>query len=54
MDVGLATLEMVVQVVSEQVDQVDSVVPGVLARVPGEQNEGDVAYALTRPRVSVL
>ena len=54
MNVGLATLEVVVQVVPEQVDQVDGVVPGVLAGVPGEQDEGDVAHALTRPRISVL
>ena len=54
MDVGLTTLEVVVQVVPEQVDQVNGVVPRVLAGVPGKQDEGDVTHALTRPRISVL
>ena len=54
MDVGLATFEVVVQVVPEQVDQVDGVVPGVLPGVPGEQDKGDVTHALTRPRIRVL
>ena len=54
MDVRLAALEVVVQVVSEQVDQVDGVVPGVGAGVPREQHEGDVADPLAGPGVSVL
>jgi len=43
-----------VQVVSEQVDQVDGVVPGVGAGVPREQHEGDVADPLAGPGVRVL
>ena len=54
MDVRLAALEMVVQVVSEQVDQVDGVVPSVGAGVPREQHEGDVADPLAGPGVRVL
>ena len=54
MDVGLATLEVVVQVVPEQVDQVDGVVSSVLPGVPGEQDESDVTHALACPRIRVL
>ena len=54
MDVGLATLEVIVQVVPEQMDQVDGVVPGVGAGVPREQHEGDVADPLAGPGVRVL
>ena len=54
MDVSLATLEVVVQVVPEQVDQVDGVVPGLGGRVAGEEDEGDVAHALPGPGIGVL
>ena len=54
MDVGLATLEMVVQVVPEQVDQVDGVVPGLGGSVTREEDEGDVAHTLPGPGISVL
>ena len=54
MDVGLATLEVIVQVVPEQMDQVDGVVPCVSPGVAGKQNECDVADALPCPRISVL
>ena len=54
MNVGLAALEVVVQVVPEQVDQVDGVVPGVLVGVAGEQDKGDVANTLTSTSICVL
>ena len=54
MDVSLATLEVVVQVVPEQVDQVDGVVPGLGGRVAGEEDEGDVADPITGPGVRVF
>ena len=54
MDVSLATLEVIVQVVPEQVDQVDGVVPGLSGSVAGEEDEGDVADTLPGPGVRVL
>jgi len=51
MDVSLGAFNMVVQVVSEEVDQVDSVVPRLLGRVTRKEYEGDVANAITRPCV---
>ena len=54
MNVGLAALEVVVQVVPEQVDQVDGVVPGVLVGVAGEQDKGDVANTLASTGICVL
>ena len=38
----------------KQVDEVNGVVPGVLVRVPGEEDEGDVAHAIARAGVSAL
>ena len=54
MDVGFATFKMIVKIVSEEVDQVDGVVPGVLVDVAGEQNEGDITHSLASPSVCVL
>ena len=53
-DVRLAALEVVVQVVSEQVDQVDGVVPGLGGSVTREEDEGDVAHTLPGPGIGVL
>ena len=47
MDVGFGALDVVVQVVSEHVNQVDGIVPGVLVRMTGEKNKGDVADTVT-------
>ena len=54
MDVGLATLQVVVQVVPKQMDQVDGVVPGLSGSVAGEEDEGDVAHTLPGPGIGVL
>ena len=54
MNVGLATFEVVVQVVPEQVDQVDGVVPGLGGSVTREEDEGDVAHTLPGPGIGVL
>ena len=43
MDVGLAALDVVVQVVPEQVDQVDGVLPAGGGGVAREEDERDVA-----------
>ena len=47
MDVGFGALDVVVQVVSEHVNQVDGVVPGIHVSVTREQDEGDVADPVT-------
>ena len=47
MDVGLATLQVVVQVVPKQMDQVDGVVSGLRGGVSGEEDKGDIADSLT-------
>ena len=54
MDVGLAALQVVVQVVPKQMDQVDGVVSGLRGGVSGEEDEGDISDTLPSPRVSVL
>lgn len=54
MDVRLGTLDVVVQVVAEHVDQVDGVVAGVPGRVSGEQHERDVAHLVVDDSVRVL
>ena len=54
MDVGLAALQVVVQVVPKQMDQVDGVVSGLRGSVSREEDEGDISDALPSPRVSVL
>ena len=54
MDVRFATFKMIVKVVSEEVDQVDGVVPGVLVDVPGKQDEGDVTNSFASSRICVL
>ena len=54
MDVGFTALEVIVEVVPEEVYQVYRVVPRVLARVPGEEHEGDVAHTLAGPGVGRL
>ena len=54
MDVGLATLQVVVQVVPKQMDQVDGVVSGLCGSVSREEDEGDISDTLPSPRVSVL
>ena len=51
MDVGFTALEVIVEVVPEEVYQVYRVVPRVLARVPREEHEGDVAHTLAGPGV---
>ena len=43
MDVRLGALDVVVQVVSEKVDEVDGVVASILVGVTREEDEGDVA-----------
>ena len=53
-DVGLAALQMVVQVVAEEMDQIYRVVPGSLVGVAGEEDKGDVAHSLPRSCVWVL
>jgi hypothetical protein len=53
-DVGLGTLDVVVQVVPEQMDQVDCVVSSLLLRVPGKEHEGDVADSLSSPGVCIF
>ena len=45
---------MVVQVVPEQVDQVDGVIPGVLVRVTREEDKGDVPDAVTNSSIRPL
>ena len=52
MNVGLGALDVVVQVVSEQVDQIDGVVPGVFVRVTWEEDKGDVAHTVANSSVS--
>ena len=42
---------MVVQVVSEEVDEVDRVVTSLLVGVAGEEDEGDVAHAVAHSSV---
>ena len=54
MNVGLATFEVVVQVVPEEVDQVDGVVPGLRGGVSGEQDEGDITDPVSSPGVGVF
>ena len=53
-NVSLGALDMVVQVVPEQVDQVDGVIPGVLVRVTREEDKGDVPDAVTNSSISPL
>ena len=50
----LRAFDVVVQVVPEEVDQVDRVVPDVFGRVPREEDERDVAHALACPRVRLF
>ena len=54
MDIGLATFQVVVKVVPEQMDQVDGVVPGLGRSVPREEDEGDITHTLPSPSVRVL
>ena len=54
MNVSLGALDMVVQVVPEQVDQVDGVIPGVLVRVTREEDKGDVPDAVTNSCIRPL
>ena len=54
MDIGLATFQVVVKVVPEQVDQVDGVVPGLGSSVSREEDEGDITHTLPCPRIRVL
>ena len=54
MNVGLGALDVIVQIVSEQVYQVDGVVPGRAIGVAREEDEGDVAHAVAGARVRAL
>ena len=45
---------MVVQVIPEEMDQVDRVIPNLFGRVPREQDECYVAHPLTRSRVRLF
>ena len=45
---------MIVKIVSEEMDQVNGVVPGVLVDVPREQDEGDVTNSFTSSRICIL
>ena len=53
-DVGLAALDVVVQVVPEQVDQVDGVLPRRRRCVPGEEHERHVPDVVTHCRVRLV
>ena len=50
----LGAFDVVMQVVSEEMDKVDRVVPNLFGRVPREQDECYVAHPLTRPRVRLF
>jgi hypothetical protein len=50
-DVRLGALDVVVQVVSEEVNQVNRVVAGLLVRVTWEENEGDITNLFAHPGV---
>ena len=53
-NVGLGALDVIVQIVSEQVYQVDGVVPGRAIGVAREEDEGDVADPVSGSGVGAL
>lgn len=53
-DVGLGTLDVVVQVVPKDVDQVYRVVPCLAVCMPGKKHKGDVADAVADTGVCIL
>ena len=54
MDVRLAALDVVVQVVPEQVDQVDGVLPAGVGGVAREEDERDVADVVAHGRLGLV
>jgi len=53
-DVSLGTLDVIVKIVSERVDQIDGVVSGVIVGVSGEEYERDVADVVADAGLRVL
>lgn len=52
--VGLGTLDVIVQVVTEDVNQVYCIVPCLTVRVPREEHKCDVANAVADTSIRVL